>query len=141
MKLKIKLTVLFTLFIITGLNAQVKVCADPSCKMLQNFYIEYVTEVSKLPTDFKKIASIKKKYCSVYLIERLKRKELDYDPFLNAQDSEIELLKTLTIKKDLKMANAYNISYLWDEENPPITIKLLVVKEKSDYKINSILGL
>jgi hypothetical protein len=71
-------------------------------------------------------------------LNKLKEDELDYDPFLKAQDSNTEWLKTLSIKKDLKESNHYQILYLDTYNNSQIKITVIVVKEKESYKIDSI---
>lgn len=110
--------------------------------MLKSFYTSYIIEDSKMPTNYEKLDSIKSKYCTANLLNKIenqfKKQELDYDPFLNAQDCDIEWLKTLTIRKDTKKSNLYYVSYADNYNNTKITIRLIVVKEKECYKIDSV---
>lgn len=92
-----------------------------------------------MPPDFEKINSIKKKYCTANLLRKIEKDELDYDPFLNAQDSNIEWIKTLSVKKDTKENNLYYVSYKDTYNGTQIVIKLIVLKEKESYKIDAIL--
>ncbi|HVV55801.1 MAG TPA: hypothetical protein VHC47_10770 [Mucilaginibacter sp.] len=103
--------------------------------MLNFFYTSYITEVSNgNPRTFKRnIDSIQKKYCTTTLLAKIKKKELDTDPFLKAQDSNIEFLKTLVIKKDFKKPNTYIVSY--GDNNDKTTIHLVVKEQKEVFKI------
>lgn len=107
--------------------------------MLKEFYTAYITENAKMPADFTKINLIKKKYCTANLLSKIEKEELDYDPFLNAQDSNTEWLKTLTIKKDTKENNLFQVSYKDTYSGTQVIIKLIVIKEMESYKINAIL--
>jgi hypothetical protein len=107
-------------------------------RMLEFFYVNYITENTKMPPNITKIDSLKERCCTTRLLNKLKEDELDYDPFLKAQDSNTEWLKTLSIKKDLKESNHYQILYLDTYNNSQIKITVIVVKEKESYKIDSI---
>lgn len=107
--------------------------------MLKEFYTSYITENSKMPPNMKNIDSMKRKYCTNSLLYKIKKQELDYDPFLNAQDSNTEWLKTLSITKDSNKTNLYIVSYIDSYSNNKISVKLIIVKEKDSFKINSIL--
>jgi hypothetical protein len=106
--------------------------------MLNNFYKSYITENGKIPTNVSKVNSLKKNYCTAKLLHKIKREDLDYDIFLKAQDSDPEWLKTLSIKKDKKGSNQYSVSYTDPYNKNQIIIKLIIVKEKDLYKIDSI---
>jgi len=107
--------------------------------MLKDFYTAYIIENAKMPTDYEKINSMKKNYCTANLLNKIEKEEFDYDPFLNAQDSNIEWLNTLTVKKDIKNDNLYKVSYKDTFSGTQVLIKLIVIKEKESYKINAIL--
>ena len=107
--------------------------------MLKDFYTGYITENAKMPTDFAKINLMKKKYCTANLLSKIEKEELDYDSFLNAQDSNTEWLKTLAVKKDTKENNLYQVSYKDTYNGTQVVIKLIVIKEKESYKIDAIL--
>ena len=106
-------------------------------KMLKEFYSNYITENSKMPPNIKKIAIIKNIYCSKKLVANLNKKQLDYDPFLNAQDSDVDWIKTLTISKGVQNKNLYVVTYSIDGSKN--TVKLMVVNEVGKFKIDSIL--
>lgn len=106
--------------------------------MLKDFYTSYITESAKMPPSVSKVNSLKEKYCTAKLLQKIAREEFDYDPFLKAQDCNIEWLKTLAVKKDTTGSNQYCISYTDTYNNTQIVIKLVVAKEKDLYKIDSI---
>src|SRR2546430_17492997 len=65
--------------------------------MLKNFYTAYMSEFSIVKTNTMqtfetRLDSIKKQYCTTNLIDsinkKFKKNELDYDPLINAQDSD-----------------------------------------------------
>lgn len=108
--------------------------------MVKDFYVGYITEFSKRPTleNRKNVSEIKVKYCTKKLLHNIENMKLDYDPFLKAQDSNVECLKTLTVKKDLNKLNLFTVSYIDDYSKEKITINLSVIKQKDIYKIDSV---
>jgi hypothetical protein len=102
-------------------------------QMLRSFYTSYIIENSTFPVNQNKRDSIEKKYCTINVFRQF-REDIDYDPFLKSQMVDSLILKTLTIRKDSIENNLYHISYTYGIEN--ITVKLHVVKEKDDYKID-----
>lgn len=104
--------------------------------MLKSFYSNYITENSKMPPNQKNIKLIKNKYCTSTFLKKIDKQELEYDPFLNAQDCKIEWLKTLTIRKDSIRNNLYYVSYINNYNNQHIIIKVIVVKLNQLYKID-----
>lgn len=115
---------------------QIETSDEEIMKMIKDFYTNYITENVKMPPDGSKIFSLKKKYCTTYLLEKINNQELDYDPFLKAQDSNIEWLKTLIIKKDPSKKGFYEVSYT--DNTKQIVIKLTVIKQNESFKIDSI---
>jgi len=112
-------------------------------QMLMEFYTKYITACSQLPTDIDAERLILEQFCTSALLDNLYHLSnpenpqwIDYDPFLNAQDCDLEMLKTLQINKD-EQANIYNVTYQWNDYS--ITIRLSVVKTDNGYKIDAIL--
>lgn len=106
-------------------------------KMLREFYTSYMTQFTDLSSGHEqKTNAILKKYCTASLINRIPKlaDQTDSDPFLKAQDSDSSWAKSLVIKKDLKRANTYNVSYQ-DSGDTNTIIHLLVLKQKEGYKI------
>lgn len=131
---------LFNAFTCKGNQVQDNFSDEQILSMLKSFYTSYITENSKdFPMNFHNINSIKRKYCTSSLLHKIKKQGLDYDPFLNAQDCDIEWLKTLSIRKDSIRNNLYYVSFISLYNKSTITIKLFVVKQKEQYKIDSII--
>jgi hypothetical protein len=128
------------LLLINGCGqAQTKSSDEQAIKILNEFYSNYIIENSKSQIDQKTINSLKSKYCTSRLLNKIKIEDLDYDPFLNAQDCDAEWLKTLTITRDSRKPNFYIISFVDNLSNKKNYIRLSVIKEKDTYKIDTIL--
>jgi hypothetical protein len=113
--------------------------------MVKNFYSGYLKAFnSSLDTHImvKELDFLKKKYCTKDLIvkidKQLKNDEIDYDPFIKAQDANIGDEKTLTIKKDEKKTNVFIVSYVSAYDHFKKVINTHVVKKIDGYKIDSI---
>ncbi|WP_281297672.1 hypothetical protein [Flavobacterium limnophilum] len=109
-------------------------------EMLKTFYKEYVTENDRMPVNEEKVELIKKKYCTSKLLKKMGLIEFDSDPFLDAQDIEPTLLKTIKFTKD-KSGNTYKASYLTTFNNKTVCVKLQIVKVNNTFKIDDIIGL
>jgi len=107
-------------------------------ELLKAFYVNYITENAKMPVNLKSVEAIKKKYCTARFISKIEKKELDYDVILNAQDCDLEWLKTLSVTKDSKRLNTYVVSYVDNYSKKMNSISLVVVSEKGEFKVNSI---
>ncbi len=146
MKIKLFLIAAFVLFIQScGPNNSKKQTATNSeitqaIEMLTEFYTHYLTEQDKMLSDGynpKTIEVIKNNYLTVKLQERLNFLELEYDPFLNAQDFSKDWIKTLEITPVEEIEDAYNVCYHYDNEHTNC-ITLFLVKENGKFKINDI---
>ncbi len=107
-------------------------------KDLKSFYTLYITENAKNQPNEKLLSTIKHKYCSEKLLQKLSLEELDYDPFLNAQDCDIEWLKTLSVIKESKSKNKYVVSFVDNFSKKRNKIKLFVTVIENKTKITSI---
>ena len=107
--------------------------------MIKNFYTAYITENSKMPIDTLQIDALKKKHCTTSLLLKLENEDLDYDPFLNAQDCDINMLQSLNIKKAQVATDVYIISYLAEGHEDPVVIKMKVTKKGDAWMIDEIL--
>ncbi len=133
------------LFIFSCLNglcqAQTKLSEEAQIKnLLKEFYISYVKENSKKIPDLKIIEELKKQYFSEKLLISLRNDELDYDPILNAQDCDIQWLKTIKIAKDSRRKNLFIVSYIDMFSKKKNTIKLLVNNKGGNLKIDAIIN-
>lgn len=74
-------------------------------KMLMTFYTSYLQEFSNqnLKESERKLDSIKDRYCTKTLLDSISNEfennELDYDPFIKAQDVSVNMIKSLSINK------------------------------------------
>ncbi len=109
--------------------------------MLKDFYTSYIVERSKMPEDFKKIDSIVKKHCAIDLQNQLKNEDIDYDLLLNGQFCEKKWLNTMSINKDSSDNSFYTVSfeYTADGKRKQKSIKLQIVKNNIEYKINKVI--
>jgi len=105
---------------------------------INSFYIAYITENAKMPVNEAKVDSIKNKYCTAQLVDTLNNKELEYDPFLDAQDCEASWLNSLLVEKDPNLNYVFKVSYLDSYNNTRTVIKLAVVQVGTEYKIDEI---
>jgi len=116
-------------------QAQNKTSGDSAVIMLKQFYTAYITA-----DDEKQLSSLQKKYCTKKILKRIADdEELDSDPFINAQDTDADWLRTMVINKDAQKPNVYVVSYVNNYTQKRIINKLLVVKEGKAYKIDDIL--
>lgn len=142
--MKPKLLILFLIAALALLNfpmpAHAAAPSDASMEMLKEFYTEYIKEMLKTSSSEKKLHSIRKQYCTIGLLNKIKSAELDYDPFLNAQDVDEDWLKTLSVSKDpQRKKDGYIISLVDNDTKTKTTVKLIVIKEKERYKIDAII--
>lgn len=101
---------------------------------LRQFYKEYLTELSKWPSNYAKVDDIVKKYSTEKVIEKYNSR-LGYDPLLNAQDDDISWLNSMRIKNYPNKNNCFLI-FLHDDKNP---VSLCLILENKKYKISEIL--
>ncbi|MBK0402091.1 hypothetical protein I5M27_03790 [Adhaeribacter sp. BT258] len=108
---------------------------------IKKFYQEYNGELSKEAESISKRDSILKSYCTSRLVSFLEKQyrenELDWDPFLNAQDMNIKTPETLRVIKENSKYNLYSISYVWAPTGDTVdNIGLIIINEKGTPKID-----
>lgn len=114
-------------------------------KFLKHFYFEYLTktDIDKydrivVTQNYKKIMN---RYCTENLVNKIKRMqenyELDYDPFIKAQDYHISILDFIIIEKSPMKKENYLVSYRYknQSEKERIYIDIQVAKINGDFKI------
>lgn len=132
------------LFAITALLHQFEGEQEDAARVaLQEFYHSYITEGAKSGSNASVLDAIQEKYVTKDLLSELQHAfsegELDYDPFINAQDFSLDWLATLKITKDEALPDAYHVSYANAYEKDGKThIKLSVVNEAGQYKISKL---
>lgn len=108
--------------------------------VLRRFYAEYVAEwLCGSASDTKSVSS---RYITKRLRNKLKnlynRHELDYDPFLEAQDCDRHTLDSLRIESDADRPEIRRV-YLWDSYNKRYKEIVLRMKlEGNEWKIDDI---
>lgn len=114
--------------------------------MLTNFYTIYIHEYSS-NDDVRimelNIDSLLRKHCTANLLDKINKDiqagNLNYDPFINAQDANADSINSLSINVDVNNANIYVVSYIDSFSKKKISIKLTVLKTADGPKIDSIL--
>ncbi|GAA3919512.1 hypothetical protein GCM10022209_10450 [Chitinophaga oryziterrae] len=98
--------------------------------MLKQFYTSYITQVASSEGTEKKLDIIKKRYCTAKLLNKLDKEELDSDPFIDAQDADIDWVRTLFVGKDAPKHDVYIVSYMDNYNKKRTVIKLQVINAK-----------
>jgi hypothetical protein len=117
---------------------------------LRTFYTAYVSEFSNENNAKKfegRLDELRRKYYTVKCQKQYKRlgEETDSDPIIKGQDSDAKFAKTLSIKRDFGKSNVFDVSYYYllgengKTHKEIITIKLLVIKENGNFKIDKFL--
>lgn len=111
--------------------------SDKNIEILQVFYKQYIIEQSKmLDNKREKIDSLKSIYCSNELLTTLSKLELDYDPYLDAQDCDESDLKRMSIEIENADSAIYRVMFAII--NPAYTRRIIRLK-MADGKIVGIL--
>lgn len=117
--------------------------ADSATAVLRRFYMDYVS--SRTGNDVRKTEALQKQFLTRRFFDRLQRMygemELDYDPFLEAQDVDKNVLDSLRIEKDSVRTDVYRV-FLWDNFNRKYRkVELLLKRTEKGYRIDDILSL
>ncbi|MBA0883369.1 DUF3828 domain-containing protein [Flavobacterium undicola] len=113
-------------------------------KILTAFYTSYLEQFSNqnLKESEKKLDSIKVKYCTKSLLDGISNEfennELDYDPFIKAQDASSDMIETLTVNKIAGSENKFHVQYLDKYSGHKTDILVTVVDENGSFKISSL---
>jgi hypothetical protein len=131
--------ILFLLLLNTLLFTKAAQAQTDSAKlMLSNFYKAYIPTFDMPGAAMS--SKIQKQYSTAKLTAWLKKQfeeeELDYDPYVNAQDADQDWLKTIQINKDAKTPNLYIVSFFDNYEKKRFYVRLFVAKEGNKYKIS-----
>ncbi len=105
-------------------------------KMLESFYHDYILLVAN-SINKDEVLSFRKKHCSTSFLIKIRNKNLDYDPFIKAQDANEEWLSSLKVSKTEK--NLYQVQYLDGYSNELVIIILKVKFSGGNYRIVDIL--
>ena len=106
--------------------------------MLKSFYTAYITENAQDREDFKRIEILKTKYCTKSLLNSIRTKDFDADPFINGQDYNEEWVKTLTVNKVVSKNNQFEVCFIVTYDNSLHCVKVTVKKEGEMWKIDGL---
>jgi hypothetical protein len=113
---------------------------ETAVQTLKDFYTAYISERSKPDENWESTVSMKKKYLTKKLQEKLEDEDLDYDPIIDAQDCDENWTKTLEINAEASHENVYNVCFVSFGDNQKKRIKLLLIKDNGNYLIDDILS-
>lgn len=106
---------------------------DPIRKTIERFYTEYLDAL--VNNNDPEVERVKEKYLSRSLAKQIRHMydtmELDYDPFLQAQDFDRHSLDGIRIEKVDASDNRYKV-YLWDSYNKRYKQVDLIMKPTQD---------
>lgn len=112
--------------------------------MLKKFYTAYITTVSNDQSKAmnKKITLLRHQYCTKKALAKIPElvEQTDADPFLKAQDSDVSVLKSLSVKRNQTKPNLYTVSYSFINEfsSDKIAINLIVINQNGSLKIDDL---
>lgn len=112
---------------------------EPKIEFVENFYKEYITGLSEMPMNFDRVDSIKRSFLTEELYEKLEEQQLDFDPFLNAQDFDDNILEKIAYNEHPEKIDVVKVSYIDGYTSSTISIFLEVVELANGYRISSIL--
>jgi hypothetical protein len=64
------------------------------------------------------------------LLNKIDKEELDSDPFIDAQDTDIDWVRTFFVDKDAQKHDVYIVSYMDNYNKKRTVIKLQVINTK-----------
>ncbi len=104
--------------------------------MLRGFYRVYITASSQdadLEKIEQKLATLRKKYCTTACLKQFKMlvKQTDADPIIKAQDMDLGVLQTLSVKPDRQKANRYTVKYSDTTDSRETTTIYVTLKQES----------
>lgn len=108
---------------------------DTAIRTIRGFYSAYITACDEMPA---RLEEVKEKYCTARLLKALGKEELDYDPFLNAQDCDRSWIATLSVKRDTEEHDLYHVQYKDTSSQESIRLKLRLKHESGAYKIDKV---
>ena len=113
---------------------------DEATKMILEFYDKYIRQKDKMPClDCEELRKIEREFLSNKLIKKIKpiTEYRDMDFIVNAQDTNLEWLDSLKVKKiNSKRYNVYLFNFY---DNRYDSIQLKVAKKKDRYIIDDII--
>ncbi len=112
--------------------------SEKEVQFITDFYSTYIKICDESLSFMEERTVLKSKYCTVKLLAELEEKNLDYDPFLNAQDCSKEWIKSINVTAISDEEYNYEVSYNSGYNNKIISIKIGVIMQNDELKINSV---
>ena len=113
---------------------------DEATKMILEFYDKYIRQKDKMPClDCEELRKIEREFLSNKLIKKIKpiTEYRDMDFIVNAQDTNLEWLDSLKVKKiNSKRYNVYIFDFFLNRYD---SVQLKVAKKKDKYIIDDII--
>ena len=113
---------------------------DEATKMILEFYDKYIRQKDKMPClDCEELRKIEREFLSNKLIKKIKpiTEYRDMDFIVNAQDTNLEWLDSLKVKKiNSKRYNVYIFDFFLNRYD---SVQLKVAKKKDRYIIDDII--
>ena len=113
---------------------------DEATKMILEFYDKYIRQQDKMPClDCEELRKIEREFLSNKLIKKIKpiTEYRDMDFIVNAQDTNLEWLDSLKVKKiNSKRYNVYIYDFFLNRYD---SVQLKVAKKKDKYIIDDII--
>jgi hypothetical protein len=113
---------------------------EKAIQFLEDFYRAYISCCDSPDEDLEALSSIRNKCLTRSLLDKLENPDLDYDPITQAQDCDVNWIKTIEIRPDTERQNVYTVSYTSTYDNKKIRIELLLSDDNGSYKIDDILS-
>jgi hypothetical protein len=111
---------------------------EKAIQTLKDFYTAYISDCDSPAGNSETRSTIKNKYLTKRLSDKLENTYPDYDPLIQAQDCDRETLKTLEVKPETEQENVYCVYYTW-LDGKKIQIKLRLVEENGCLLIDAVL--
>ena len=105
---------------------------------LIEFYKSYLIACDNFKTSHEQLKLLKSKNCTERLLSYLDNNQLDYDPFLDAQDCDMKWLESLNVKPLNKTDNVFVMSYNTGWQDKVVKLKLTILKSDGHYKIDGL---
>lgn len=102
-------------------------------EFIKVFYAEYLSALATGSTE-----SVIDAHCTPELASRLANSDLDYDPFLNAQDFDENVLKTLEVTQSERQ-EFFVVSYMDSYSNSKVYVAMRLVAAKGGHRISDVI--
>ncbi|MDR1403547.1 MAG: YbjP/YqhG family protein [Tannerellaceae bacterium] len=113
---------------------------EKAVRLLKEFYTAYISCCDSPDGDWETLRSIRNKYLTKSLQDKLEHPDLDYDPIIQAQDCDKSWIETLEIKPDAERQNVYDVYYAPALNQKKICIRLLLANDNGNYLIADVLN-